>query len=242
MSFKIIHAGFLIWNLALFGCASEEKINLIHVHEASNFADQKSVFYSNDTLNDLAVTDLLKTRIKLPNQIKIAVIKLQPMADENEYLDYRSTQDIVNQTRHEPARFLLEMLNSESFRNHVITSVLVPESLVPAKADIKWIRNLGATMQADLVLVVDSRNDRYRDRQIIKNGIAMSVSSADTYLIDTRTGVILNTNSYTKDAFTEKTARDFDAYETLERARVASEKKIYKELTADLKQAVEAVR
>ena len=49
----------------IFGCASEEKINLIHVHEAKNFSDPKDVFYSNDNLNSAVIPNLLNKKLKL---------------------------------------------------------------------------------------------------------------------------------------------------------------------------------
>ena len=216
--------------LLLMGCSSDpKKINLIHVHEANTFEDQKSVFYSNDNLFDKDISVLLKSKIQLPQKIKIAIIKLQPQQNGGNYREFRINRDPKVQEKNDTSPFLKSLLSYSD-----ITAVLVPESLVPAKADLRWIRNLGATMRADLVLVVDSRNDKFTDLQIIKKGLAMSVSSADAYLIDTLTGVILSANTYTKDAFTKKTDADFDAYYTLDRARVASEKKIYKKLADDV--------
>ena len=219
-----------IISLLLVGCASDtKKINLIHVHEANSFEDQKSVFYSNDNLFDKDISVLLKSKIKIPQKVKIAVIKLQPRQNEGNYREYRTNRDPLILEKNDTSPFLLNLLNYSD-----VKSVLVPESLVPAKADLRWIRNLGATMQADLVLVVDSRNDKFTDLQIIKKGLAMSVASADAYLIDTLTGAILSANTYTKDAITKKIDADFDSYYTLDRARVTSEKKIYKQLADDV--------
>ena len=219
-----------IISLLLVGCASDtKKINLIHVHEANSFEDQKSVFYSNDNLFDKDISVLLKSKIKIPQKVKIAVIKLQPRQNEGNYREYRTNRDPLILEKNDTSPFLLNLLNYSD-----VKSVLVPESLVPAKADLRWIRNLGATMQADLVLVVDSRNDKFTDLQIIKKGLAMSVASADAYLIDTLTGAILSANTYTKDAITKKIDADFDSYYTLDRARVTSEKKIYKKLADDV--------
>lgn len=219
-----------IISFLLIGCASDsKKINLIHVHEANSFEDQKSVFYSNDNLFDKDISVLLKSKIQIPPKVKIAIIKLQPRQNEGNYREFRTNRDPLVQEKNDTSPFLKNLLTFSD-----ITPVLVPESLVPAKADLRWIRNLGATMRADLVLVVDSRNDNFADLQIIKKGLAMSVSSADAYLIDTLSGVILSANSYTKEAITKKLDADFDAYYTLDRARVASEKKIYKKLAVDV--------
>ncbi len=220
------------------GCAeNSKKIDLIHLHEANTFADQKSVFYSNDNLFDKDISTLLKTRIKLPAKIKIAIIKLQPKVEDSNYRNYRMAKDPAVQALNDTSPYLQDLLTGGQ-----ISAVLVPESLVPAKADIKWIRNLGATMQAHLVLVVDSRNDRYEDMQVIKKGIAMSVSSADTYLIDTLSGAILSAKTYTKDAFTKKEETDYDTYRTLDRARVTSEQKIFKNLASDVYDSIETIR
>ncbi|MGZ3726629.1 MAG: hypothetical protein ACXWQQ_12550 [Pseudobdellovibrio sp.] len=229
--------------LGLLGCASEST-NLIHVQEAQAFSDEKTVFYSNDSLPETQVPSLLNAKVKLPQKVKIAVIKLQSKQDQDAYHSYRTEKDLTQEAQNNSETYLLELIEylSQSLRNHEVKTVLVPDSLVPAQANIKWMRNLGVTMQADLILVVDSRNDRYRDKQIIKNGIAMSISSADTYLIDARTGIILETSSYTKDAFTEKTSQDFDVYQTLDRARSASEKKIYKKLATDVVNTLETIR
>lgn len=220
----------VVMSFLLVGCASDtKKINLIHVHEANTFEDQKSVFYSNDNLFDKDISILLKSKILIPQKVKIAIIKLQPRQNEGNYREFRTNRDTLAQEKNDTSPFLIELLSYSD-----VKSVLVPESLVPAKANLKWIRNLGATMRADLVLVVDSRNDKYTDMQIIKKDMAMSVSSADAYLIDTLTGVILSAKTYTKDAFTKKTDADYDAYYTLDRARVTSEKKIYKKLAGDI--------
>ena len=217
-------------SILLMGCASDsKKINLIHVHEANTFEDQKSVFYSNDNLFDKDISLLLRSKIQIPQKVKFAIIKLQPRQNNANYREFHTNRDPLFQEKNDTNPFLKSLLTYDD-----ITPVMVPESLVPAKADLRWIRNLGATMRADLVLVVDSRNDKFTDLQIIKKDLAMSVSSADAYLIDTLTGAILSANTYTKDAVTKKTEADFDSYYTLDRARVVSEKKIYKKLAEDV--------
>ena len=230
--------------LLLSSCATENnKIKTNHVSEAHFFLDdQKAVFYSNDNLSDSSISEILKSRVKLPIHLKIAIIKLQPKLEER-YTNYRMSKNPTAIMQNESTPYLTKLLSeSESTSNREFSTSVVPESLIPAKANIKWMRNLGITMQADLVLVIDSKNDLYRDQQIFKNGIAMSVSHADAYLVDTRTGIIINSNSYSKEAFTEKTDKDYDAYQTLDRARIDSEKKIYKKLVNDIKATIETIR
>ena len=222
--------------LVLTGCASEEKINLIHVHEAKNFSETKDVFYSNDNMNTAVIPALLNKKLKLPKNIKIAIIKLKPK-DDNDYKTYRLGNDPSFLASRETTPFLAELLNDKR-----VTTAVVPESLIPAKANIRWMRNLGATMKAHLVLVVDSRNDRYADMQIIKDELAMSVASADAYLIDTRSGTIIDANTYTDESIAKKSSEDLDSYFTLDRARIFSEKKIYKKLAADIHETITNLR
>ncbi len=218
------------------GCASDEKINLIHVHEAKNFSETKDVFYSNDNMNTAVIPALLNKKLNLPRNVKIAIIKLKPK-DDGDYRVYRLGNDPTMLAARETAPFLAELLKDKN-----VTTLIVPESLIPAKANLRWMRNLGATMKADLVLVVDSRNDRYADMQIIKDDLAMSVASADAYLIDTRTGSILEANSYTDESIAKKSADEPDPYFTLDRARISSEKKIYRKLAADVHETITNLR
>jgi hypothetical protein len=226
------------------GCSSEPKINLIHVHEASVYSDPNSVFYSNDNLREASIAPIMQSKITLPAKVKIAVIKLQPEEDPNNYRDYQIKKDMSVLAKNDTSEFLLDLLNEapENYRKREFTSFLVPKSLVPKVANIKWIRNLGATMQADLVLVVDSRNEKFRDQEVVKQTEVFSTASADTYLIDTRTGIILSSHSYTKDAFLEKSDKDLTVYQTLDRARSSSEKKIFKKLVADMRDEVDSVQ
>ena len=229
----------ILTSLASFvflGCASDEQINLIHVHEAKNFSDPKDVFYSNDNLNSAVIPNLLNTKLKLPRHLKIAIIKLNPK-DEGDYNTYRLGNDPTLLKDRETAPYLADLLKDKS-----IETFVVPEGLIPAKADIRWMRNLGAVTKSNLVLVVDSRNDRYKDMQIIKDDIAMSVASADTYLIDTKTGTIVKTNTYTDESFAKKAASEPDSYFTLDRARISSEKKIYKKLAVDVQETITNLR
>ena len=218
------------------GCASEDKINLIHVHEAKNFSESKDVFYSNDNMNTAVIPSLLTKKLKLPRNIKIAIIKLKPK-DDNDYKVYRLGNDPSFLAARETTPFLADLLKEKN-----VTTAMVPESLIPAKANIRWMRNLGATMKAHLVLVIDSRNDRYADMQIIKDDLAMSVASADAYLIDTRSGAIVDANSYTDESIAKKSSEDLDSYFTLDRARVYSEQKIYKKLAADIHETITNLR
>ena len=227
-----------------FGCASEpEKINLLHVQEAASFADEKSVFYSNDSLTKFDISKMLDAKIFIPKKVKIAVIRLEAAPESSDYLHYRVSKDLKKFAEFDSAAFLVESLGEKiGLQKREITAEFVPQALIPSRADMKALRNLGAAMRAELALVVDSRNDKFKENQVIKNNVAMSVSSADTYLLDTRTGVILKTNTYTKETFAEKMNSDFDLYQTLARARAAGEKRIYQKLAADIRDFVDSAR
>ena len=231
----------LLISAFFMGCASD-KINLVHVKETNVFSDPKAVFYSNDSLNESSAKTLLRHDIKLPSKIKVAIIRLQPKSDENDYAEYKINRDPVAHAKNETSTYLLDLLKDDSFDKHQITPVFVPESLIPAKANLDSIRKLGMTMQAELILVVDSRNDRILNKQIVKSDAVLMTSSADTYLIDTKSGAIVNANSYTKESFAKKDQKEFDIYQTLDRARAESEKKIYKNLAADIKDTLETVK
>lgn len=236
---KIIIAFGLIF---LTGCFSEPKrVNLIHIHEAKVYEDPKSVFYSNDNLHESNLPRANASKIKLPEKVKIAVIKLEPRPDSNDYREYQINKNFEHLQKNDTASYLMDLLNEspENFRKHKMTSVLVPQSLIPAKADFNWIKKLGATMQANLVLVIDSRNDRARENEVVKRSEVLSMASADVYLVDTKSGAIISTKSYTKESFMQKGSSDFNIYETLGRARADSEKKIYKKLASDIKDALD---
>lgn len=234
----------LFFSLSL-GCASGvDKVDLVHVQEAQVFEDEKSVFYSYEKLLNTNHPSLLKTKVKLPYQVKVAIVRLEPKNIKNNYQSYKISQDIIKQSNNNTSQYLTELLNAkaELFNQHLLSAVIVPESLIPARADLKAIRNLAALMQAHLLLVLDSRIDRFQDKQIIKNNLAFSASSVDSYLIDTATGIIITTNSYTEEALSEKTSADFNLYQTLDRARSSTEKKIFKKLAFDIKEAIELIQ
>jgi hypothetical protein len=234
----------MILLLFLFGCSSDPQINLIHVHEAEVYSDANSVFYSNDNLRDASIAPMMQSKIKLPLKVKIAVIKLQVDDDPDDYRSFQIKRDPIALSKSQTSDFLLDLLNEapENFRKREFSSFLVPGSLVPKVANIKSIRKLGTTMHADLVLVIDSRNDKFREREVVKQSEVLSTASADTYLIDTLSGVILSSHTYTKDSFLQKSDEDLTVYQTLGRARSLSEKKIFKKLVSDMRDEVDNVR
>jgi hypothetical protein len=238
---SILRTVLILLSLINFSCSSLPVINVTHVREATVHADSKSVFYSNNNMQETNVSSLMKSKIKLPEKIKIAIINLKPAAEEN-YKDFQIKRNLSRHIKNDTTSYLLAMLaGREDFHRRQIESFLVPESLVPTKSDIKWIRNLGATMQADLVLVIDSRNDKFHDQEVIKKNEVLTTASADTYLIDTRTGAIINTSTYRRDSYLEKKPDDLTVYHTLDRARSISEKKIFKKLVADVRNTVESI-
>jgi hypothetical protein len=230
--------------LFLFGCASDPQINLIHVHEAEVYSDPNSVFYSNDNLRDVSAATVMQSKIKLPSKVKIAVIKLQVDDDPDDYRSFQIKRDISAHSKNQTSDFLLDLLNEapENFRRHEFSSFLVPKSLIPNVATVKSIQILGTTLHADLVLVIDSRNDKFREKEVVKQTEVLSTASADTYLIDMRTGVILSSHTYTRDSFLQKSNEDLTVYNTLDRARSVGEKKIFKKLVSDMRDEVDNVR
>jgi hypothetical protein len=89
-------------------------------------------------------------------------------------------------------------------------------------------------MQAHLILVIDSNSDLNSKFNLIIESTVKSITTADAYLIDTATGVILNAGTYTEVAELNKMQKDYHTADAMRRAKLESEKKVFAGIAKDI--------
>lgn len=207
--------GFSVVLLSLFatGCATAQK-------DYSHFADRayqqqpaltQSLVSNAEPLKEEAVRKLLSSKVTLPAQTRLALVRLSEGADG---IGGEVSGSIAEGVYSRPA-----------WGPRVRSLTPLPELLLPKPISIDGLRRAALLLQADALVVLRpvSRGD-WRHRAFAKNQ-GKALATVEVLLVDVRTGTVPYTALVSERIETEKSDADYDNYELRERARQLAEEK-----------------
>lgn len=195
------------------GCATAQKD---YAHLATPAYQQQpaltqSLVAGAEPLSDAAVQKLLASRVILPAQPRLALVRLKEGAED---------------PGGEVSDALAEGLYSRAAWGEQVRSLTpLPELLLPKPVSIDGLRKAALLLQADALVVLKtaSRGD-WRHRAFSRNQ-GKARATVEVLLVDVRTGVVPYTALVSERLETEKDEADYDNYELRERARRLGEEK-----------------
>jgi hypothetical protein len=215
---------FGLTGLLLAGCASVHK-DYGYMSEASYQAKDRlegGLVGPNQELNEVGIQKLLANRVVLPKQVRLAIVRL-PGTTVNQGFD---------EIRDDTATGFYQKSN---WGPRVGAVIPTPELLLSKNPTLASLRQTGAYLQADAVLVVKPlvRSD-WKFMAFEKNK-ATATTTLEVILIDTRTGAVPYTTIVTESVSVAKSDQDFSETDYQLRTKKDSEAKAMLKVPEDLK-------
>lgn len=222
---------FALLCLFLFSCASYNP-NQDFMTEKS-FREKpvlKKSILEGAALNESEAQKILNSRVQLPKKVKLAVLRMKSSVTNLSYFHKGASlkSDNIDDS------FVTSFYKTLEENDNVSSVNPVPSSLISEGMNINDIRGVAIRMQAHLILVVDANSDLNTEFRFFDKDTAKSVTSADGYLIDSLSGVILTSGTYTNVAEVSKNSKDYDLAEVMKRAKLESEKKVFGQIAKDV--------
>jgi hypothetical protein len=218
---KLLHAIALLipGMMLLTGCQSAPRA-ATPLMATSEYAAREpiatSLFPSDQAiLSDEAVQRILSSKLELPPNAKLAVMKFP---DREGVRYYWRDADYLN----------VQQAQMDSLSRALVTSGLIAEAtplpslMTPSRVAIPALREAAVRMQADLLLVFRVGNDTYSQSRVFAKDKAKAYSTCELVLLDVRTGLVPFTRVTTREHLELKQPDDLDLSETMRRAEQAS--------------------
>ena len=172
---------------------------------------------------------ILYSRVQFPKKMNLAVVRLNSKVDNQSFYWTRNSNVEKNKIDDTFVTNFYKKLESNKNLQSVIP---VPPSLIPTNPNINRLRALGLRMQAHLILVINADTQLQSDNIFNRNHKGETI--AESYLIDTATGIIVSAGTYIDDAWEKSASNDLSTEDALMRAKLESEKKVFTNIAADV--------
>ncbi len=192
-----------------------------------------------DGFSEAAIQQILNSKVKIPNQPRLGIIRLTNSSQVESYnypksLASASTYDIDDAF---VSGFFKTIQSSKNIKN----VVPVPRSLVQSNPNFKQLRMSAVIVQADLLLVINSDSESNWDFNWSEvNRVAKGKTNLEAYLMDVRTGIVVMSGVYSDISEIKfESEKDYDVSDLMKRAKFESEKKVFNQVAQELVQFVE---
>ena len=173
--------------------------------EASLFKSDQAVLSNGD------IDKILSSRIYPPAHARIAVIRIggrypwgRTWWSENvAQIEQEGTDQLLNHFRKSP---------------RVGRVMVLPTMLTPAQVTVPYLRESAARVQADLLLVYRTFTQSYQQQRFFGGGDIHAYCTVEAILLDTRSGVVIDTSVKTQSFSASKTSKDLEFEEAAARA------------------------
>lgn len=207
-------------------------------HKKSDYLEtiehQKKPIYQKSILEDSEINladaqKILNSRIQYPKKMNLAVVRLNSSVSNRSY--YWTHNSSVEKNKIDDS-FVNSFYKKLEANKNIQSVIPVPPSLIPSNPNINRLRSLGLRMQAHLILVINANTDLQSNNIFQQDHKSETI--AESYLIDTATGIIVSTGTYIDDALDKSTGTDMSSEDALQRAKLESEKKVFANIANDV--------
>ncbi|HED35419.1 MAG TPA: hypothetical protein ENJ08_14585 [Gammaproteobacteria bacterium] len=163
------------------------------------------------SLEDEKINSLLYERIRLPKQVRIAILKLS----NDDY--WRFYSDEFTQLNDSISNNLIDRLRASP---RVYDASYLPSMLIPEKRTFPVLREAAARFQADILLSYRSSCDSFQKYRFISPDETKAYCTVEAMLLDTRKGIISKSVVSTQSFSAKKEVNDTDFSETIKKAEL----------------------
>jgi hypothetical protein len=213
----------LVTAISCIGCSTiPRQISMANEYPTRGFENNNSnnmlqSLFSSDTsiLSNEAVTEILKSKVKIENNSILAILKIPGSRSIQKYYGYNFwTSEKYLDTQEQLNKVLTNSIGSK--RIEIIK--YMPSLVIPKNLSIPLIREAGTRLQSNLILIFEEQSNIFNEYRLFKGMKIRAYASCEYILLDTRTGIILHSDIVSKKYDTEKGKDDLDTDEAFSRA------------------------
>lgn len=214
MEIKFIAALVVLAGLLTVGCSTASK-NTTYMNEDTYKSREiiKTSILDGGEVSEEKIEKFLSGRISLPKEIIIGVVRLKESSDG---LGFNKVDDELAQ----------KFYSSNSWGARVRSVVPVPSLLMSSPINLKGLRQTAALLQANMLVILSPITYTDSKYNWLQSDKVKGITNLEVIVMDTKTGAIPFTQviSETVELEADKN-KDYDIYESMNRAKFESEKK-----------------
>jgi hypothetical protein len=174
----------------------------------SLFSDRSS------TISEENIQKILEGSYKLPQQLRVAMVRLEPTSQPRRYYWNYFTDEQYLKTQQSYLDLFAEKLKQS---NRVTKLTVVPDLLVSKTPTFTSIREAAVRMQADIVVVYAITSDLYSKYKLFSKTDLKAFATTQLIVLDVRTGLVPFSTIATKDFLSHKKKEELDHPEAASR-------------------------
>jgi hypothetical protein len=169
------------------------------------------------TISEEGIQRILNGTYKLPQQLRVAMVKLENPQARRMYWSYWNDEDYLK-----TQQSYLDLF-SEKFRQSSRVSKLsiIPDLLVSKTPSFTNIREAAVRMQADVVVVYAITSDIYSKYKLFSRPDIKAFATTQLIILDVRTGLVPFSSIVTRDQLAQRTKEELNNTEA--RSRIMHE-------------------
>ena len=184
-------------------CETASKLSSPKPASGPEYADTlitQSLFNDrSSTINEEGIQKILDGNYKLPQQLRVAIVKLEPQLKAH-YWSYWNDEEYLK-----TQQAYLDLF-SEKFRqsSRVTKLTIIPDLLISKTPSFTNIREAAVRMQADIVVVYSITGDIYSKYKLFTKTDIKAFATTQLIVLDVRTGLVPFSTIVTKDYLSQK--------------------------------------
>jgi hypothetical protein len=158
------------------------------------------------TISEESIQKILNGNYKLPEQLRVAIVKLENAPAKRYYWNYWNDEDYLK-----TQQAYLDLF-SEKFKqsSRVVKLSSIPELLVSKSPNYTSLRESAVRMQADVVVVYSIVSDIYSRYKFLNKPDIKAFATVQLIILDVRTGLVPFSTVVTRDFMSQKRKEEMD--------------------------------
>ena len=165
------------------------------------------------TISEENIQRVLDGSYKLPQQLRVAIVKLESSSQRRYYWNYWNDEQYLK-----TQQSYLDLF-ADKFRQslRVTKTFSIPDILVSKSPSFTNIREAAVRMQADIVVIYSIASDLYSKYKLFSKPDVKAYATTQLIILDVRTGLIPFSTIITKDVLSQKKKEEIDNSEAASR-------------------------
>ncbi|GAO43585.1 hypothetical protein FPE01S_02_06910 [Flavihumibacter petaseus NBRC 106054] len=193
------------------GTSKVPQANYSHVPVADTTITESLFTDRSSSISEENIQKILDGSYKLPQQLRIAVVRLDPAGGTKRY--YWNDEQYIKSQQAYLDQFVLQLRQSP----RVVSVTAVPDMLIAKNPGFTTLREAAVRMQADLVLVYSINSDLYSKYKPFAKPEIKAFATSQLILLDVRTGLVPFSTMVTRDVLSQRSKEELDNYEAAQR-------------------------
>ena len=167
------------------------------------------------TISEENIQRVLDGSYKLPQQLRVAIVKLESLSQRRNYWYYWNDEQYLK-----TQQSYLDLFTNQFKRSSRVTKTFsIPDVLVSRSPSFTNIREAAVRMQADIVVIYSIASDLYSKYKAFSKPDIKAYATTQLIIMDVRTGLIPFSTISTKDSLSQKKKEELENAEAASRVQ-----------------------